>query len=414
MPEVIDLTNPFQVSSSLPQSPIAAEPAPGLESDDPIVGLPATFDWRTEGKVTDVRNQGPCGSCWAFGTVGVMESAILIQSGQAVDLSEQFLVSCNRNGWGCDGGWWAHDYHINTLGYQQSVAGAVLESDMPYTATNGTCRTITNHPYKLTNWYSIAGYTVPSVDQIKNAISSYGPVAAAICTGPAFSGYSGGIFTTNESSTCPSGVNHAIVLTGWDDATQTWVLRNSWGPNWGEAGYMRIRWGTSNVGYSANYVVYTGGPTPTPGGPTPTFTPTPQAPTNDDLDQSTTISLENNQFSAIQNISNATNASDDPYFSCVSGRGYKTVWYLLAPSESGLVTVSTTGSDYDTILGVWQGSRGALNSLACNDDITTGQLQSQLTFNAQAGQIYMVEAASYSSTGTGNLNFIRKFITQPN
>jgi C1A family cysteine protease len=403
MPDVIDLTNPFQVYTTLPQAPVAAEPAPALENGEPLVGLPATFDWKAEGKVTDVRDQGSCGSCWAFGTVGVMESAILIQSGQSVNLSEQFLVSCNRNGWGCDGGWWAHDYHINTLGSQQSVPGAVLEADMPYTATNGTCRTISNHPYKLTNWYTIAGYTVPSVDQIKNAISAYGPVAAAICTGPAFSNYRTGVFSTNEASTCPSGVNHAIVLTGWDDATQSWVLRNSWGAGWGEAGYMRIKWGTSNVGYAANYVVYSGGPLPTPGGPTPTNTPTPQIPVNDDIGNASTVSLANNQFESVQNITNASNAVDDPIFSCVASRGYKTTWYVLTPSETGPATVNTIGSDYDTILGVWQGSRGSLTSLACNDDIASGQLQSQLNFNAVAGELYLIEAASYSSATSGNL-----------
>ena len=141
MPNVIDLSNPFQVNSSLPPAPITEDAAPELQTTDPVVSLPATFDWKAEGKVTAVRDQGSCGSCWAFGTVGAMESAILIQSGQAVDLSEQFLVSCNASGWSCNGGWWAHNYHMNTLANLQSVAGAVLRSryalysiqwDLPY------------------------------------------------------------------------------------------------------------------------------------------------------------------------------------------------------------------------------------------------------------------------------------------
>lgn len=275
MPDVINLSNPYQVSANQVNAPITAEAAPALQSESLVTSYPATFDWKAQGKLTSVRNQGSCGSCWAFGTVGAMESAILIQSGQSVDLSEQFLISCNNNGWSCNGGWWAHDYHKNTLAKLQSVPGAVLESDMPYTASDGTCRTIANHPYKLTNWYSIAGNTIPTVDQIKNAITNYGPVAAAVCVGPAFSSYQSGIFSTNETSSCSSGVNHAIVLTGWDDATQSWVLRNSWGSGWGEAGYMRIKWGISNVGYAANYVVYSPSGTQTPTKtPTPVFSPT--------------------------------------------------------------------------------------------------------------------------------------------
>ncbi len=274
---------------------------------------------------------------------------------------------------------------------------------MPYTASNGTCRTITNHPYKLTNWYSIAGNTIPSVDQIKNAISTYGPVAAAICVGPGFSGYRSGVFSTNESSSCTSTVNHAIVLTGWDDTTQSWVLRNSWGPNWGEAGYMRIKWGTSNVGYAANYVVFNAGATPTPGGPTATNTPVPQVPANDDLNTPVVISLANNVFTANQNITAATTASDDPVFACVAGKGYRSVWYRYTATQSGSININTTGSEYDTILGVWQGSRGALSSIACNDDVAPGQTQSQVNLNVTSGQVYYIEAAGYYSYASGLL-----------
>jgi len=93
--------------------------------------------------------------------------------------------------------------------------------------------------------------------------------------GSAFDYYGGGVFQTNE--TCTDVVNHAIVLVGWDDNQGIWILKNSWGPYWGESGYMRIKYGTSLVGYSANYVNYNAqGPTPTPTNTsTPTSTPTP-------------------------------------------------------------------------------------------------------------------------------------------
>lgn len=410
MPAAIDLSNPTQPVEPLSAVSVTSSSIPLAQASDPLVSYPATFDWKSQGKVTNVRDQGSCGSCWAFGTVGAMESAILIQSGQSVDLSEQFLISCNNSGWSCNGGWWAHDYHKSTLGNLQSVSGAVLESDMPYTASNGTCRTIANHPYKLTNWYSIAGNTIPTVDQIKNAISTYGPVAAAVCVGPAFSSYSGGVFSTNEASSCTQIVNHAIVLTGWDDATQSWVLRNSWGTGWGEAGYMRIKWGISNVGYAANYVVYNSPATATPGGPTLTNTPLPTStstvipPSNDDFNNPVSINLSSGHFSTSQSITNATSANDDPYFSCITGKGYKSVWYRFIPSQSGTASFNTSSSGYDTVLGIWQGNRGSLTSIGCNDDIAAGVVQSQVSLAVTAGQTYSIEVAGYYSSASGLLN----------
>jgi hypothetical protein len=221
-----------------------------------LKGLPASLDWRTEGIVTSVKDQMTCGSCWAFGTVGVMESALLKSGGPSTDLSEQFLVSCNKDGWSCAGGLTAHKYHTNVLGKNQSVVGAVLESVKPYTDSNGTCTIAYSHPYKLNGWQFVAAggeIAMPTVDQIKNAIYTYGPVTAGICAGNAFSSYPGGVFSTNE--TCPYSTNHQIILVGWDDSTSSWILKNSWGSGWGESGYMRIAYNTSRVGEGTSWVV---------------------------------------------------------------------------------------------------------------------------------------------------------------
>ncbi len=401
-PAEIDLTNPTTESMQGPSSPVLGSEEGTILDGQPLISLPASFDWASQGKVTSVRNQGACGSCWAFGTVGVMEAAIKIQSGQDVDLSEQFLVSCNNSNWSCNGGWWAHDYHTNRLSNSQSIVGAVLESDMPYTATDGTCRLISNHPYKLASWYSVSGYPLPSVDAIKNAISSYGPVASAVCVGNGFSSYRGGVFSTNETSACNGGVNHAVVLTGWDDTTQTWVLRNSWGTSWGESGYMRIKWGTSNIGYAANYVVYTGSSNSVPtSGPTETPTPVPLAPENDDFSTPTILQSGLSPLSFSMNTSNATSAPDDPYFPCTVSKGSKSVWFSYSPSTDGEATISTVGSGFDTILGVWQGNRGSLTNVACNDD--AGGTTSQVAFTIVGGQKYLIEVAGYYSTSSGDL-----------
>ena len=119
-----------------------------------------------------MRDQGNCGSCWAFGTVGSLESAILIQDGVSKDLAEQYLVSCNTDGWGCNGGWWAHDYHEWKFGPVQAGPGAVYESDFPYTATDAPARPYPHHE-TIADWVYIGSdSSVPSTDAIKQAIST--------------------------------------------------------------------------------------------------------------------------------------------------------------------------------------------------------------------------------------------------
>jgi C1A family cysteine protease len=103
---------------------------------------------------------------------------------------------------------------------------------------------------------------VPTVDQIKYAIATYGPVTAGICAGRAFDYYSGGIFSTDETANCqgtdflPFQTNHQIILVGWNDAGGYWILRNSWGSYWGEDGYMKIAYNTSHVGEGTSWVTW--------------------------------------------------------------------------------------------------------------------------------------------------------------
>ncbi len=225
----------------------------------PSKDLPAAFDWRVEaGGLPSVKNQGGCGSCWAFATVGPLECNIFIQDGIEVNLSEQYLVSCNSSGWGCDGGWWAHDYHEwRTDGCGDS--GAVMESQFPYMAYDAPC----NCPYEpreywIQDWaYIGASSGVPPTSTIKQAIMDYGPVSVAVYANSAMQAYNGGIFNG-----CAYGqVNHGVVLVGWDDndGTGVWIMRNSWGSGWGEGGYMRMPYGCSQIGYGACYVDYRGG-----------------------------------------------------------------------------------------------------------------------------------------------------------
>ena len=186
-----------------------------------------------------MRDQGICGSCWAFGTVGPLEIVISAVCERTENLSEQYLISGNELGYGCRGGWFAHDYHWNEVPYTkgETEAGAVLEAALPYQASTGVaCNGPHEHPYKLDGWGYLDGLTVSTPAAIKQAITTYGPVGTGICTGPLFQAYQSGIFNANE--TCSATVNHAVTLVGWNDDLGPdngyWILKNSWGPTWGE------------------------------------------------------------------------------------------------------------------------------------------------------------------------------------
>jgi len=235
----------------------AQSDSPRLRSEDTTVqGLPARWNWCEHDGCTPIKAQGSCGSCWTFGTVGALECSILIQDGVVRNLAEQYLLSCNTDGWGCNGGWFAHSYHIWKKPPGESEAGAVYETNFPYVGYKAPCSPPHTHYEKITSWsYVVSTKVRPAVADIKRAIYEYGPVSASVCVGWRFNNYADGVFTSNE---CQD-VNHAVVLVGWDDTQGTqgvWYLRNSWGSYWGESGYMRIGYGICNVGYATNYVVY--------------------------------------------------------------------------------------------------------------------------------------------------------------
>ncbi len=224
-----------------------------------LAELPSSWDWRNSpGGTTPVRSQGGCGSCWAFGTVGPLEFWVSYLCGKVEDLSEQYLVSCNEDGWSCSGGWFAHDYHQWKIPRtkNESDAGAVLEANFLYKGSDVACNGPHAHAYKINSWTTVDGYPLPSVAAIKQAIYNHGPVSAAVCVGSQFQGYHDGIFVVDD---CSYGVNHAVTLVGWNDnpsdpANGYWILKNSWGTGWGMSGYMHIRYGVSKVGYAANYI----------------------------------------------------------------------------------------------------------------------------------------------------------------
>jgi C1A family cysteine protease len=252
-------TETFTVPSPPDASPLAGSQT---VTDASLGAVPSSFNWCGQDGCTPIKNQGTCGSCWAFSAVAAFESIIRINDGDTVDLSEQYLVSCNDENWGCNGGFWAHDYHQWKTASGQSEAGAVLESDYPYEGRDGYCMQDYPKAYKLDDWDFVCGHQLctPTTAQIKQAIYNHGTVSAAVCANDAMGNYSGGVFSGPGCSE----LNHAVNLVGWDDDGGYWIMRNSWGTNWGESGYMRIEYGVSGIGSEASYVAYGDDPDPDP------------------------------------------------------------------------------------------------------------------------------------------------------
>ena len=245
-----------QLCGAIPPDASEQGDEPAASALPPARSLPDYFDWRDHGCCTPVRNQGGCGSCWAFGAIGAMEQAILLNAGVSVDLSEQWLVSCTSAG-DCGGGMHTEAFkHLVRGGYTDGCheGGAVLESDLPYVAWNAPCDCPYPHPFYLDDWDQIFNMVAPVAD-IKQTIMDHGPVAVGVRVTSPFQGYNGGVFNA-----CSSGnINHIVVLTGWDDnqgSNGVWFLRNSWGSGWGEGGYMRIEYGCSEIGTSTCYVEF--------------------------------------------------------------------------------------------------------------------------------------------------------------
>jgi C1A family cysteine protease len=275
---------------------------------------PSSFDWRSQGKVTGVRNQGSCGSCWAFGTLASYEAHVAIAGNPLEDLSEEWLLDCNSHGYSCSGGWWVFDDLYN---------GIPKESCYPYVGSKGTCYTGCTKYYPMDSWYYVGSSSgVPSSSDIKYAIYNYGPVAAAVCVDSYFQNYNSGIFYNTSSGS----VNHAIALVGWNDSGGYWILKNSWGTGWGESGYMRIAYGANSVGYSACYGI------PESGG----------GPSEDPYEPNDSYSTAYGPINSGQNYGDAEIESSSDVD-----------WFHFTTQGSGTITVSVThesGEDLDWYL----------------------------------------------------------------
>ena len=202
-------------------------------------GAPSSIDWREKGAVNPVRDQGQCGSCWAFATTANAESVWAISTGQLLDLSEEFLVDCASGvgyfNMGCNGGQpdSAFKYMINN--------GQCTEASYPYkagtTKTAGSCQKCTGAPVHFSGCYDV---TPKDQVSLMAAVAKQPVVIAIEADTRYFQSYSGGIL---DSASCGEKIDHAIEIIGYgtENGVDYWNVRNSWGPSWGESGYIRIK-----------------------------------------------------------------------------------------------------------------------------------------------------------------------------
>ena len=206
-------------------------------------GNPASVDWRAKGAVTPVKNQGQCGSCWAFSTIGSVEGAYAISTGNLTSFSEQQLVDCSKSGpdgnQGCNGG--EMDLAFAYLEAHKSES----ESNYPYQGVDATCaEDVAKGVFNLKSFVDVPQ---SSTLELENAVAQ-GPVSVAIeADSWVFQLYFGGIIS---SQSCGTNLDHGVLVVGYgtESGQDYWILKNSWGPSWGESGYFRIAKGGDGPG----------------------------------------------------------------------------------------------------------------------------------------------------------------------
>ena len=242
-----------------------------------------SWDWRRDGAVSPVKNQ-QCGNCWAYASAAALESSYLRRNNELIDVSEQHIGNCaaddgGNDAGGCGGGW-----HEAVFQYMISH-GVAGEATLPDSGTDQACSVTMSSPYRAVAWAYVDaptpasgfGESIPTVQSIKQALCSNGPLAAGVLATGNFQAYTG-TDNTPFSETLPEStltyvwpanklkyysINHDVLLIGWDDTRNAWLIKNSWGTGWGsnagrgtatDRGYMWIGYSSNNIGLGAAWV----------------------------------------------------------------------------------------------------------------------------------------------------------------
>lgn len=206
--------------------------------------MPETWDWTKKGQVSPVKDQGQCGSCWTFSTIGCLEAAHLIKYGILATYSEQQLVDCagDFDNFGCDGGLPSHAFE-----YINSAGGIASEEAYPYFAVDQAC-TVDPADFILKVGHSV---NITEGDETELKASVYQqPVSVAFQVADDFSGYTSGVYSSTICQNGPNDVNHAVLAVGYgnENGVDYWLIKNSWGTDWGMDGYFKIERGVNMCG----------------------------------------------------------------------------------------------------------------------------------------------------------------------
>lgn len=248
----------FDLSHLVPKMPPGSMPLP-----------PVRFDWRELGKISPVKNQSSCGSCYSFASLGNFEARLLIDGEPLSNLSENNVKECEwweANGYAgsCNGG------NYERVAHYLSTNGTVLETCDPYVASDVTCKGTCPYAMTLLGWSAVSGDVIPSPSIIKGYLQNHGPLYTSLYAGNGdawnteFNAYDGSYtmrYTGSEAT------NHAVLIVGWDDTLShaggqgAWIVKNSWGTSWGgtcgygtEGGYFTIAYGSGSIGKFTSYM----------------------------------------------------------------------------------------------------------------------------------------------------------------